>query len=75
MLELRRKLSYKIETSVTKSFQVLSVDPEPNNKVEGNKGVKLEWLVNIEPREVKKITYRVKGVGDYRIEDLRKTEM
>ncbi len=68
-------LNYKIETSVTKSFQVLSVDPEPNNKVEGNKGVKLEWLVNIEPREVKKITYRVKGVGDYRIEDLRKTEM
>ncbi len=68
-------LNYKIETSVPKTFQVLNVDPEPSNRVEGNKGVRFEWLVDIDPKEVKRITYKVRGVGEYRIEDLRKTEM
>ena len=66
-------INYELKARIPKTFEVESYSIQPVNVDEKAKEVVVKWAIEkLEPREKMEITYRVKGVGEYRLEDLMK---
>ncbi|MEX0567953.1 MAG: hypothetical protein Q6363_002195, partial [Candidatus Njordarchaeota archaeon] len=63
---------YEVKQTIPKTFKIIEVSPEAN--VEETDRTILSWKMTLEPHETKTITIKVKGEGEYAIEDLMEAE-